>query len=326
VSGLIVSRPSTWSCSYSCEVDRTGGQIEHAAVEVSVPDLFLRQALDQARRRSGLQRSDRLRGELVERVERNATGDDVGRRTSRGWRTANDRATVVERRTCCLVQDVQIDQAGGGLRLGGVAVIQAHVPLPGLVADREVTLEAGVDLPGGETEELLAQTQRGEAHAETAAAGAVEILAERVVSVLARDREAAEGRQGIRCQGRIGRSLVDVKVHVRADVIGQVVGTHQERVGALLRRHDQVDRGVVVFVVVRTTALEAMIVGGASAGCTRIARQEAAIGDATESRYESRIGSARQLDMPEWRRARTADGRRDRVRTSRTESVRAGVR
>jgi len=106
-------------------------------------------------------------------------------------------------------------------------------------------------------------------------------------------------------------------------MIAQVVVAHEERIGALLRRQDQVDRGVVVFVGIGPAVLEAMVAGWRQrVGGARVVRQVVAT---REGAGKGGVRRTAQLDVAIRCRGGSSDVYGRRTRCGRAQAVRAGA-
>src|SRR5690348_3754691 len=161
-----------------------------------------------------------------------------------------------------------------------MAVVVAHVPLPVLLADVEVALEPGDELIGVELVGEMTIARREQTPGVGVAAWAREIHAKRIPVVLRRNLETGI-ESGARTDNRRGKvrsraGLLVVERAVEVDVVGQVIGSLEERIGTFLWGLDQVDRGVVVLVL---RIDEAVVIARGRIACrrrrTRIQRQGA---------------------------------------------------
>src|SRR6185437_7396744 len=100
---------------------------------------------------------------------------------------------------------------------------------------------------------------------------------ERVVITVRRNVQPGQSTQDRRSQLGLGDGLLMQERGREIDVVGQVIGALEERIGALRRRHDQIDGRVVVLVGVAEAVVVAGTGGaGARAGRALVQRQRSA--------------------------------------------------
>ncbi len=231
-------------------------------------------------RRNVVQRGDLRRVLQVEDVDRRAARDD------RAGRAAMRAIGVDERRPECLgqlvLQQVTVDFDA----LAHAAHAGVHVPLP-RVAERAAQTAVRKHLVGGDFAAAVAQRLEAHQHVRVVARAAAERSPERVVDAVGRDdRVVGHGVERQRRDRKAGSRLVVDDLAVRLHRVVDVVVQVREQAAALLRRHQQIERLVVVEVAGDVEAAE---VGERRAGRASGARQERVV--AAELRLRRGIDS-----------------------------------
>src|SRR6185437_11693288 len=155
---------------------------------------------------------------------------------------------IKERRPHARHQDRLIRKTDVGRNPGSVAIVVAQIPGPVLAKEVEVALQPDVQLilRGGTVENAV--PDREQACLESIAVAGREFDTERVVVTVRRNGHTGIGTEYRRRQLGFRYGLLMQIRGGEIDAVGQVIHTLEERVGAFLRRHKQIDGGVVVFI------------------------------------------------------------------------------